>query len=107
MKTKRMRRSRGRILAIVSQWPVAGLDVVKEARRHQVGIATIQRWRKLAGHAGSTNPTPDLLEVAIPSHEPPQSPTLRLCWPDGFALEWSGEIHLQTACELLRKLGRA
>jgi hypothetical protein len=33
-------------------------------------------------------------------------PTLRLCWPDGFAVEWMGGVDAETTGALLRGLGR-
>lgn len=102
-----MRRSREQISAIVSRWPSHGLNVVLEAKRHGVGVATIHRWRKLADGSPSGSEAAEFLEVSVPPSPRSAAPTLRLCWPDGFTLEWMCSVNPETTASLLRSLGRA
>ena len=106
MKTKRIRRSREEILAITGRWTAGELDVHGEARRHRVGVATILRWRKLACLGPAEKAAADFIEFPLPAATGGAAPMLRLCWPDGFAVEWSGVAKADAACDLLRRLGR-
>ena len=106
MKTKRARRSREQISAIVCEWPRKGLNVAVEAGRHGVSVGTIQRWRKLASGTPAHGQDAEFLEVAVPPTSRSVMPGLRLCWPDGFAVEWMGDIDPETTGALLRGLGR-
>jgi transposase-like protein len=107
MRTKRTRRSRAQIAAIVRQWPHSGLNVEAEARRLGVGTATIQRWRKLVKSRTSPDGAAEFLEIPLPNAHSGATPALRLSWPDGFALEWLGPLTAETAHTLLRGLGRS
>lgn len=107
MRTKRIRRSREQIAAIVRQWPHSGLNAEAEAKRLGVGLATIQRWRKLVNPQASPGGAAEFLEIPLPNAPSGATPAFRLSWPDGFALEWLGPLTAETAHTLLRALGRS
>ena len=78
-----------------------------EAKRLGVGLATIQRWRKLVNPQASPGVAAEFLEIPLPNGPSGATPAFRLSWPDGFALEWLGPLTAETAHTLLRALGRS